>query len=289
MGICFNERNTNRNKANNMDAPEPNFYFVTKPSVSLSLPDQSELKTKGDNKNIIKMKLIIENNDVNKPTKILYRINKKIEGCDINELNDINTELYINGKQYKYKSYFTPEKEGTYDIQLNIKILMKNCCCLFYGLNLQNLDLSSFNTQNVTNMSYMFWNCKIQNLDLSSFNTLNVTNMIYMFGECRNLKSLDLSSFNTQNVTNMSYMFYLCSNLQNLDLSSFNTKNVTNMSYMFWNCINLQTLDLSSFNTQNLKSYDSMFYSTYNLKRVIISYEASRISNILSENIIFYA
>ncbi len=52
---------------------------------------------------------------------------------------------------------------------------MKNCCCLFYGLNLQSLDLSSFNTENVTNMSYMFSFSKIQTLDLSSFNTENVT------------------------------------------------------------------------------------------------------------------
>ena len=162
MGICSDERNTN-GSIKNMDAPESimglpspesNIEFVTKP-----LPKQSRQKTKGNN-NIIKMKLIIDKNDVKKPTKILYSIKGKIEGCDLNELNDTNTELYINGKQCRYRSYFTPEKEGIYDIQLNIKILMKNCCCLFYGINnLQSLDLSSFNTQNITNMSYMFYNC----------------------------------------------------------------------------------------------------------------------------------
>ena len=162
-----------------------------------------------NNNNIIKMKLKIEKDDVNKPTKILYNINKKRNDCDLKELNESNTELFINEKKYDYKSFFIPEKEGIYEIQLNIKILMKNCCCLFFNLYyLQNLDLSSFNTQNVTNMSYMFY-------------------------KCNNLQSLDLSSFNTQKVTNMSYMFYECKYLQNLDLSSFNTQNVTSMIDMF--------------------------------------------------------
>ena len=38
---------------------------------------------------------------------------------------------------------------------------MKNCAGLFYGLNnLESIDLSSFNTQNVTNMRDMFHNCQ---------------------------------------------------------------------------------------------------------------------------------
>ena len=113
-----------------------------------------------ENKNIIKMKIVIEKFDVNKPTKMLYNIKEKIPDCDVKELNEENTELYINGKRYKYKSYFTPEKEGIYKIQLIIKILMKSCCCLFYDLNcLKSLNLSSFNIQNVTNIKCMFYNC----------------------------------------------------------------------------------------------------------------------------------
>ena len=133
-----------------------------KPKINSALPKLRviETETQGIYNNMIKMRLIIKKNDVNKPTKILYNIKEKMPDCDIKELTGENAELYINGKQCKYKSYFTPEKEGIYDILLIIKILMKNGCCLFYGINnLQSLDLSSFNTQNVTNMSYMFYNC----------------------------------------------------------------------------------------------------------------------------------
>ena len=55
----------------------------------------------------------------------------------------------------------------------------------------------------------MFSRCSsIKELNLSNFNTNNVTNMSTMFKECSSLKDLNLSNFNTNNVT---YMFYGCS------------------------------------------------------------------------------
>ena len=41
--------------------------------------------------------------------------------------------------------------------------------------NLNSLELSNFDTNQVKNMSGMFWGCiGITNIDLSSFNTINV-------------------------------------------------------------------------------------------------------------------
>ena len=54
----------------------------------------------------------------------------------------------------------------------------------------------------------MFYNCsKLNSLNLSNFNTNNVTNMSSMFYDCSSLTSLNLSNFNTNNVTNMENMF----------------------------------------------------------------------------------
>ena len=103
--------------------------------------------------------------------------------------------------------------------------------------NLKELDLSKFNTSNVTDMRYIFFDCSsLTELDLSKFNTNNVIDMNFMFAHCISLTNLNLSKLNTNNVTNMSCMFYNCSSLTNLDLSSFNTSNVTNMFCMFYNC-----------------------------------------------------
>ena len=61
-----------------------------------------------------------------KATKILYNIKEEIEGCDLKELNETNSELYINNKKQRYKTYIIPEKEGIYDIKIKINILMKS-------------------------------------------------------------------------------------------------------------------------------------------------------------------
>ncbi|MDE7253586.1 MAG: BspA family leucine-rich repeat surface protein [Acetatifactor sp.] len=83
-------------------------------------------------------------------------------------------------------------------------------------------------------MFYMFYNQqrRLTSLDLSSFDTHNVTNMSHMFHGCTNLTSLNLSSFDTSNVTTMEYMFSNCQNLASLDLSSFDMRNVMYQNYM---------------------------------------------------------
>ena len=60
---------------------------------------------------------------------------------------------------------------------------------MFYKCSsLTNIDLSNFNTNNVTDMGCMFYGCSsLTNIDLSNFNTNNVTNMFGMFGECLSL------------------------------------------------------------------------------------------------------
>ena len=135
----------------------------------------------------------------------------------------------------------------------------------FYSV-IEKLDLSNFNTSNVTSMESMFAGCSsLTSLDLSSFNTSKVTNMVAMFGGCSSLTSLDLSGFNTSNVTDMVAMFEGCSSLTSLDTSSFNTSNVTNMAYVFNECQSLTSLDLSNFNTSNVTNMKSMFSSCSSL------------------------
>ena len=60
-------------------------------------------------------------------------------------------------------------------------------------------------------MSYMFYGCSsLKELNLSNFNTNNVTDMESMFSRCSSLKELNLSNFNTNNVTVMKSMFFGC-------------------------------------------------------------------------------
>ena len=78
--------------------------------------------------------------------------------------------------------------------------------------SLKELNISNFNTSNVTNMRNMFFKCKsLKVLNLSNFTANKVTNMTNMFGECVKLKELKLPNFNPKNI-NVSNMFYACSN-----------------------------------------------------------------------------
>ena len=82
----------------------------------------------------------------------------------------------------------------------------------------------------------MFGSCSsLTSLNLSSFNTANVTNMQSVFSGCSSLTSLNLSSFNTANVFNMYRMFNNCTSLKNLDMSNFNTSSINLSSSMFDN------------------------------------------------------
>jgi len=148
-------------------------------------------------KHEIKLKVKIEKEDINKD---IYFLDNTEYHVNLKELNELNTEIFINNKNYKYIKCFKPEKEGLYEIKIKFNIKIKNCNCMFGGCsNLTNINLSSFDTKDVTNMSYMFGGCSnLTNINLSSFDTKNVTNMSYMFGGCSNLTNINLSSFDTK-------------------------------------------------------------------------------------------
>ena len=139
---------------------------------------------------------------------------------------------------------------------------------MFYESEATTLDLSSFDTSNVTNMSYMFSDSQATTLDVSNFNTSNVTDMSSMF-EATQAVTLDVSNFNTSNVTNMGAMFY-GSQAPTLDVSNFNTSNVTNMSSMFSDS-QATTLDVSNFNISNVTDMSYMFSYAANLKTIYAS------------------
>ena len=153
---------------------------------------------------------------------------------------------------------------------------------MFRGCSsLKSLDLSSFDTSQVTDMSSMFYYCpKLSSLDLSSFDTSQVTGMSGMFGCCSSLSSLDLSSFGTSSVTSMTSMFYDCQSLASLDLSSFDTSNVTDMTYMFCNCSSLASLDVSGLDTSSVTGMGGMFSGCSSLASLDLS--SFNTSNVIS-------
>ena len=195
------------------------------------------------NRNFILGEINIRSDDIYKFTRVINSFENFKRETNLSEQEDDwkfnnekelreNIEIKINGKIMPFFYYYKFPVKGKYNIQYSFKK------CL-------------------TKTNHMFWGCKsIINLNLSNFNTQNVTNMSHMFGGCNTLQSLTLFNFNTQNVTNMHRMFLCCYLLKNLNLSTFNTQNVTDMGFMFGGCYSLTNLNLSNFNT--LKVFDML-------------------------------
>ena len=110
--------------------------------------------------------------------------------------------VYINGvpqDTIKYSYYFNQTD--------NIVVLIWNNTINYYkymfnGCSyITEIDLSSFDSSNVINMTVMFRGCsKLSYINFTNFDTSKVTEIGSMFREFPKLSSLDLSSFDTSNV-----------------------------------------------------------------------------------------
>ena len=117
-----------------------------------------------------------------------------------------------------------------------------NMSHMFFNCSsLETLPINNIHdTGKVDNMNYMFSGCSsLTSLDLTSFNTENVTDICHMFENCTNLASLDMSHFNTQKVSNYSYMFSGCSGLTTIYTGSDWTTAYVTDDLMFSGCTSL--------------------------------------------------
>ena len=110
-----------------------------------------------------------------------YKNEKELKEKCIIEIND---EIIPFSYYYKFK------EKGIYKIKYKFNDNLKILCYMFCGCkSIRNLNLSNFDTKNVTNMRGMFAGYKsITNLNLSNFDTKNVTDMRSMFKGCKSLK-----------------------------------------------------------------------------------------------------
>ena len=167
---------------------------------------------------------------------------------------------YLNSNSKGMFQWFT--KMETIDLSGFDTSEVTSMNTMFYTMNsLKSIDVSGFNTSNVIDMYAMFDQTGvIEQLNVSSFDTSNVTDMKWMFFGLNKLKKLNLTNFNTSKVTNMYGMFDAMTDISEIKFgTNFNTRNVTNMGRMFSRTSSIQQLDLSHFNTGNVTAMNDMF------------------------------
>ena len=212
---------------------------------------------------------------------------KKSAVASVASMNAVNID--DEESDYEIKLWLDPTNKTAYYYAEPEKVYLNtNSSKMFWSRsdeqkirNILELNLSSFDTSKVTDMSYMFYSMSnLITLDLSNFDTSKVTDMNAMFDGMSNLTTLNLSNFDTSKVTNMSFMFYGMRNLTSLNLSNFDTSKVTDMSYMFGVMLNLNTLNLSNFNTSKVTDMQNMFSSMRNLTSLNLSnFDTSKVTN----------
>ena len=246
-----------------------------------------------NNNNYIIAEIFIKDEDINEDIRIInsyeeqYRKWKldKIKKKYKNEKEIKECEIKINGVIIPFNYYYKFKNKGKYTIKYTFKNYLTRVNYLFSECSsLTNINLSNFDTQNVTNMGCMFFNCKsLININLSNFNTKNVTDMVSMFFNCSSLTFINLSNFDTRNVIDMRSIFSYCTSLTFINLSNFNTQNVTYMGYMFSNCSSLIKIDLSNFNTKKVIDMEGMFSNCSSLINInLFNFNSQNVTNMNS-------
>lgn len=233
-------------------------------------------------------------------TKPSIKAFKRSIVAPVSTISTINVED-PNLSDYEIKAWYNAADQSVYYYSPESRTYLNpNSVAMFqWFTKMETIDLSGFDTSEVTSMNTMFYTMSsLKNIDVSGFNTTNVTDMYAMFDQTGVIEELNVSNFDTSKVTNMGYMFFSLAKVRELDLTNFDTRNVTNMfgmfeymtavskikfstkfdtsnatnmGEMFSNARSLQQLDLSHFNTKKIKNMTSMFSRMSALKTLDIS------------------
>ena len=246
-----------------------NYKSTINTNINNMLLDENApiISNNSQNKNIIKGVIELESNDINNSV-ILFKSDYNYE-IDL-YLNNKKAKMIKDNGSWKIDYNFNKEEKYKFTMVFNDTVIdMEE----FFGKSsyLISLDLTDFDSSNVTNMRILFNKCKrLKEIKgIEKLNTKNVIDMEGMFQYCTELDYLDISNFDTSKVESMAFMFNHCEKLKELKgLNKFITNNVTTTEGMFQSCFSIEYLDLSNFDTSNVIIMDYMFEECSRLKGI---------------------
>ena len=117
---------------------------------------------------------------------------------------------------------------------------------------------------NITSTKLMFAVCRdLTSIDLSSFDTSEVTTMGHMFNNCCNLTTLDLSSFDTSKVKHMCAMCWGCISLTTIK-GIIDMKSCEYCDNMFADCRKLRDVKIKN-PPSDFEKYSRLSKSQYTI------------------------
>ncbi|KAB7726872.1 BspA family leucine-rich repeat surface protein [Rudanella paleaurantiibacter] len=151
-----------------------------------------------------------------------------------------------------------------------------NMSFMFYGARAFNQNIGSWNTAKVTTMNQMFRDASVFNQNIGSWNTANVIIMHQMFLDARAFNQ-NIGSWNTAKVTTMSGMF-LGASAFNQNIGSWNTANVTDMYQMFSEASAFNQ-NIGSWNTAKVTTMYRMFWEARAFNQNIGLWNTANVTN----------
>ena len=215
----------------------------------------------------------------------------------INNLANLDTTNVRNMSRMFASDFYLPVQNIIPNLRAN---KVEDTSYMFYGTRATSPVVfpATFDTENLTDMSYMFMGFTVPSLDISNFKLGNVTTMegtfsseskttavgpvtwpsgqinmphlttmraLFKFNTAQN--QIVLPTFKTPALTDTSYMFYGIGKIDKIDnINSLDTANVTTMEGMFaYNDSSLMKGEnvKFEFNTGKVKNMNSMFKNSY--------------------------
>ena len=134
-------------------------------------------------------------------------------------------EIHINGVNQTEikKAYDLDETENTIKLIWKDSIIRTTCMFLMCK-DIAEIDLSNFDSSQVTHLHAMFYGCSsLTKINLSNFNSPQAEDITRLFKDCSSLTSVDLSSFSpSTQLTEVYGIFDSCSSLEYANLENLN-------------------------------------------------------------------
>ena len=229
----------------------------------------------------------ISNWDVSKVTSMEHTFQQASQITTLEGLRNWDTSSLVN---ISYMFYLANGITTTEPIKNWDTSKVENCEGTFLQMSaLTTINLSGWNTGNVTTMENMFGSsASINSLEgISNFDTSNVTTMKSMFyGVTGVTTTAPIKDWNVTKVQTLESTFGGMTNLATADLSGWVTTSLTNMDYTF-NQSGVSVIDISNFDTRNVTSFASCFWGSDNLSTIYIGANWSTSANTGSPNYVF--
>ena len=162
-------------------------------------------------------------------------------------LTDTNNELKIPESSDKLEHNF--EEIGDYNINYAAHNDLTSFESMFNGvMTLYKIDVSGFNTSNLTSTKNMFTNTQwLEEIyNINTWYTGKLTNIYEMFSYSA-IKKIDLSGWDSSNITNMYATFMYLTFCTEIKMNGCVNNNVTDAFALFGGSSKLERLEIDSF------------------------------------------